>query len=207
MREVEDMQALIAKTGAKDIFALSAGALVTLRTALETSALQRIALYEPPFSINGSTPTQWVARYDNELASGNTANALVSGMQGLATVPIFTKIPRFLLVPGLSLVMALQGKGTEDDVAIRSLVPTWKHDMDIIDEMSGTLNDYRNLSAKVLLAGGTKSPRWLQVSLEGLARVIPHVERVTFPGLGHDGPEDDANPEVVAKTLREFFTR
>jgi hypothetical protein len=38
-REVEDMQALIAATGARFIFGLSSGALVSLRTALFTRRL------------------------------------------------------------------------------------------------------------------------------------------------------------------------
>src|SRR5262245_51021683 len=67
MREVEDMQALIAKTGSRNIFALSSGALVALKTALTTPTILKIAIYEPPLSINGSAPTSWVARYDREI--------------------------------------------------------------------------------------------------------------------------------------------
>ncbi|MEV6158989.1 alpha/beta hydrolase [Nonomuraea sp. NPDC052129] len=55
-REVEDLQALIATTGASQIFGLSSGALVVLRTDLVTPALDRVALYEPPLSIGGSVP-------------------------------------------------------------------------------------------------------------------------------------------------------
>src|SRR5215212_10184918 len=40
MREVEDVQALIAKTEARYIFALSSGALAALRTALDTPTIQ-----------------------------------------------------------------------------------------------------------------------------------------------------------------------
>jgi hypothetical protein len=48
------VQALIAKTGARYIFGLSAGALVVLRAARTTPALECIALYEPLFGIDGS---------------------------------------------------------------------------------------------------------------------------------------------------------
>lgn len=204
-REVEDMQALIAKTGAANIFGLSAGALVTLKTAWATPSLRNVALYEPPYSVNGSAPTSWVKRYKRELAKGKLANALVTGMQGLATVPVFTKIPRFLLAPMLAVVMMFQGKSTEEKVTIRSLVPTWQNDMKVIDEMSDTLDDYKDLRANILLLGGTKSPAWLMVSLDSLNGISPRVNRFTFEGLGHDGPEDDGNPELVAAHLSRFF--
>ena len=38
-----------------------------------------------------------------------------------------------------------------------------------------------------------------------LERTLPHVERATLPGLGHDGPEDDGQPALVAQHLRRFF--
>lgn len=47
-QEIEDLQALVTATGASRVFGLSSGALVTLRTALVTPSLDRIALYEPP---------------------------------------------------------------------------------------------------------------------------------------------------------------
>jgi pimeloyl-ACP methyl ester carboxylesterase len=56
-RESEDFQALIAETGAQNLFGLTFGAILLLQTALTMSSIQRIALYEPPLSTNGSSPT------------------------------------------------------------------------------------------------------------------------------------------------------
>src|SRR5262245_53147543 len=47
IREVEDMQALIDKTESRNVFALSSGALVALRTVLTTPTILKVALYEP----------------------------------------------------------------------------------------------------------------------------------------------------------------
>lgn len=204
-REVEDVQALIAETGARLLFGLSAGALVVLRTALVTPAVRRIGLYEPPLSVRGSTPTAWVPRYERELAAGRSAAALVTGLRGLAVVPAFVRLPRVLLVPPLRLLMLLQGRATEERTTIRSLVPTWRYDMRIVAETADTLDDYRNLRARVLLLGGTKSPAWLGVPLAELAAALPRAERVELPGLGHDGPENDGDPEAVARSLLGFF--
>jgi len=203
-KEVEDLQALIAKTGADRIFGLSTGALVVLRTA-RTSALERVALYEPPLSIDGSAPTSWLAPYEQELARGRPAAALVTAMKGMQVMPVFVRLPRFILVPLLSLVMRVQGNGDADDVPIRALTPTLRYDLQIVKEMSDTLDDDKDLPARVLLLGGTKSPAFLSLALDGLERTLPRVERVTLPDLGHDGPENDGNPHLVAQHLRRFF--
>ncbi|MGA7495100.1 MAG: alpha/beta hydrolase [Isosphaeraceae bacterium] len=204
-KEVDDVQALIAKTGARSIFGLSAGALVVLRTARATPALERVALYEPPFSIDGSAPTSWLGRYEQELARGHPAAALITAMKGMQVMPMFVRLPRFILVPTLSLVMRAQGDGHADDVPIRTLTPTLRYDVEIVKEMGDTLHDYKDLQARVLLLGGTKSPAFLNVALDGLERMLPRVERVIFPDLGHNGPEDDGKPDLVAQHLHRFF--
>jgi hypothetical protein len=177
---------------------------VVLRTA-RASELEHVALYEPPLSIGGSAPTSWLAPYEQELARGRPASALVTAMKGMQVMPVFVRIPRFILVPLLSLVMRVQGNGHADDVPIRTLTPTLRYDVQIVKEMSDTLDDYKDLQARVLLLGGTKSPAFLSLALDSLERTLPRVERVIFPDLGHDGPENDGNPHLVAQHLRRFF--
>jgi pimeloyl-ACP methyl ester carboxylesterase len=202
--EVEDIQAIIAKTEASYIFGLSSGALVALRATLTTPAIKKAALYEPPLSINGSAPTDWVPRYDREMAAGHLASAVITAMKGLGTEPLLSKLPRFVLVPFMALVLRFQNaKG--DDVELRALIPTQHFDMQVVQEMSDTLQEYSSLQTPVLLLGGTKGPTYLQGALDGLCDVLPHATRVTLPGLGHDGPEDDGRPQIVVNELRHFF--
>jgi hypothetical protein len=101
--------------------------------------------------------------------------------------------------------MRLQGDGDAEDVPIRVLAPTLRYDMEIVKEMSDTLDDYKDLQARVLLLGGSKSPPFLSVALDGLERTLPRVERATLPGLAHDGPENDGEPKLVAQQLLQFF--
>ncbi|TCO55855.1 alpha/beta fold hydrolase [Actinocrispum wychmicini] len=205
MREVEDLQALVAATGAARIFGLSTGALVTLRTALATPSLDAVALYEPPLSVNGSAPMGWVPRYDREVARGRLAAALVTGLKGLEVEPVLGRFPRFMLVPFMALGARLQGDGSGDDVPIPALIPTQHFDMRLVAEMAETARDYASLGSRVLLLGGTKSPAYLGVALDELSATIPHTQRITFPGLGHSGPDDDGDPRRVAEAVRDFF--
>lgn len=206
MREVEDVQALAAATGAARVFGLSSGALVALRTALATPVLGKIALYEPPLSIAGSAPTDWLARYDREIAAGKTGAALITSLKGIGVDPKFARLPRFVLTPLLAAGLRLQGAPPEGDVPIPQLVPTLHFDLRLVKQMADTVGDYSALRSNVLLLGGAKSPGFLTAALDELARVLPHSRRITFPGLGHSGPDDDGDPARVAETLRDFFS-
>lgn len=204
-REVGDVQALVAESGASRIFGLSAGALVALRAALAIPMLDRVALYEPPLSVDGSVPVEWLPRYEGELAAGRLAAALITVGKGLRTEPFFTRIPRPVLLPLLTIGSHLQREPSGDDVTVTELIPTQRFDMRLVREMADTLPDYAVLRARVLLLGGSKSPAYLTAALERLAATLPHARRTILPGLGHSGPENDGDPGVVARALRAFF--
>ncbi|MCR6487438.1 alpha/beta hydrolase [Amycolatopsis sp. OK19-0408] len=205
-REVEDVRALVAETGATRVFGLSSGALVALRTALVTPALERIALYEPPLSVGGSVPVGWLARFDREVAAGRSASALVTGMKGLAAEPsLFSRVPRFALVPLLAVGARLQREGAPEEVSVEQLIPTLHFDLRIVGELADTAEDYAGVTAPVLLLGGSRSAGYLRLALAKLADVLPHARRVELKGAGHSGPEDDGVPLAVARELRGFF--
>ena len=59
----EDVDAVLQKTETQNVFGLSSGALVSLQAALSLPAIQRVALYEPPLSIDRSVPVDWLPRF------------------------------------------------------------------------------------------------------------------------------------------------
>jgi pimeloyl-ACP methyl ester carboxylesterase len=204
-KECEDIAALVEKTGAENIFGLSSGALIALRSALAVARLKRIALYEPPLSLNGSTPTSWVARYDREVAQGKLPQALATAIKGIPVDPFLSALPRWFLVPPFMLGERAMDNAKGDDVSIKSLISTQHYDMVVVRETADTLHDYEALQARVLLLGGSKSPPFLKTALDALAKTLPQVERVTFPGLDHFGATNDGKPAIVAAELRRFF--
>jgi hypothetical protein len=72
------------------------------RAALVLPAIAKAALYEPPLSVNGSTPTGWVARYDREVAEGKLASATITAARGTKTAP-----PLLRFAPRLALELPL----------------------------------------------------------------------------------------------------
>jgi pimeloyl-ACP methyl ester carboxylesterase len=81
--ECEDVGALAQATGARSIFGLSSGAIIALQAALVLPAILKAAVYEPPLSVNHSTPTGWLARYDREVAQGKLASAAITAIREL----------------------------------------------------------------------------------------------------------------------------
>lgn len=81
-KEVEDLEGLLAKTGAHQVFGVSAGALICLQAALTLPAIHKAAIFEPPLLISGSLSTAFLKRFDEEMANGDVASALVTAMKG-----------------------------------------------------------------------------------------------------------------------------
>jgi pimeloyl-ACP methyl ester carboxylesterase len=209
-QDVEDMDALLTKTGAHDVFGVSSGAIISLQAALTLPAIHRAAIFEPPLMFSGSAPTRWLTRFDNEMAQGKVAAAMITGMKGAEMgPPMLNLIPRCLLERMTTMMMASEEKKAgDDDVTMRMLAPMLHYDFQLVIEMDGALESFRALRAEVLLLGGSKSPAYLTRAVDALEKVLPYVTRVEFPGLGHEASGNTdrrGQPERVAQELRRFF--
>jgi len=208
--DVQDMAALLAKTDTHDVMGVSSGAIIWLQAALTLPAIRRAVIFEPPLPINGSLPTDFVQRYEREIAQDEVAAALVSAMKGTQMgPPIFNIIPRGLLERLTTAMMASEEKKAgSDDVTMRMLAPTLHYDFQLATEMEGALERFKAIRAEVLLLGGSKSPAYLKAGLDALEKVLPHVTRVELPGLGHGATgntDRGGRPERAAAVLRQFF--
>ena len=214
-KEVEDLAALLEKTGSRHIFGVSAGGLICLQAAHLLSTVEKVALYEPALIVNGSPSIDFLPRYNREIARGKTAAALVSGMKGAQLgPPVFNSIPHWLLELLTTLSMKQEEKKARPgDITMRALAPTLHYDFQLVFEMAESIEKFRTLQAEVLLLGGDKSPAWLKAGLAALETTLPHVKRIEFPGLDHGGSSDisstnrSGHPKVVAEELQQFFAR
>ena len=212
-QEVDDLDALMTKTGAENIFGVSAGGLICLQATLTLPAIHKVAVYEPALIVNNSASTALLPRYDKEIAEGKTAAALVTGMLAAQLGPaIFNIMPRWLLEAFTTMGMKGEEKTAKaGDVTMRMLAPTLHYDFILISEMRETLERFKGIGAEMLLLGGTESPAWLKTALDALEKTLPHVKRVEFPGLNHGGSSDpsatnrSSDPAKVAQAMREFF--
>src|SRR5215211_5134538 len=208
-RDVEDIEAILTKTGAHNVFGVSSGGIICLQAALTLPTIHKAAI-EPPLFINSSVPTAVLTRFDEEMAQGKVAAALVTAMKGARMgPPIFNVMPRWLLERLTKMAMAGEDKKARGDyVTMRMLAPTLHYDFQLIVEMSPALVSFEAMPAEVLLLGGSKSPAYLKAALDALEKNLPHVKRIEFPGLNHAASwntDRGGQPEPVAQELRRFF--
>ncbi len=213
-KEVEDLDALLTKTGAYQVFGVSAGGLISLEAAYTLPAIRKIALWEPALLLDGTIHTAWLARYDQQMAQGKVAAALVTCMKGLELGgPVMNAMPNWLLESFTNMAMKSEEKTAKPEaITIRKLAPTLHYDGLLLAEMSGQLERFRTVLAEVLLLEGSKGLPYLKETLGALESVLPHVaKRIEFPGLEHGGANNPSQtnrgskPELVAQELRRFF--
>jgi pimeloyl-ACP methyl ester carboxylesterase len=209
-KEVEDLDALLDKTEATRVFGVSAGAVICLQAALTLTAIEKAAIFEPPLLINGSVSTAFLTRFDEEIAEGKVASALVTAMKGSQMgPPVFNLVPRALLELLTKMMTAVEDKKAKPgDVTMSMLASTLHDDFQLSVETAGELESFNAIGAETLLLGSSKSPAYFRVALDALEHVLPNATRIEFSGLNH-GASGNTNrggkPERVAQELRRFF--
>ena len=209
-KEVEDIGALLTKTGTHNAFGLSSGAIIMLQAALTLPAIRKAAIFEPPFFVKEPLPTSLLMRYDNEMAQDRAAAALVTGMKAAKLAPpVFNLMPRWLLELLVAMGMKSEDKKPKGGyIPLRTLAPTLHNDFRLVVEMNDKLESFKDIQAEVLLLGGSKSPAFLKAALDALNEVLPQAKRVEFSGLNHAASWNNdrgGRPEPVAQELRRFF--
>jgi pimeloyl-ACP methyl ester carboxylesterase len=214
--EVEDLHAVLTESGARLVFGVSAGGLIALEAARTLPDIDKVALYEPALVADGAKYTSWLPRFDQEIADGKVAAAMVTSMFGLELMPSFLKVVPRPLFAALTdkMLRSEDKKATADSITMRKLAPTIRYEGVIIGEMAGTADRFRSVSADVLLIGGGKGLGFLAPAREALAADLPRSRRVELPGLDHGASSDPSptNPsgkpetvEKVAREVRAFF--
>jgi len=210
--EVEDLQAVLAESGAQLAFGVSAGGLIILEAARTLTDLRKVAVYEPALVADAAPHFAWLKRFDQEMAGGDVAAAMITSMFGLHLAPSFLKVlPRFLDAATTEKSMKSEDrKAAPGDITMRKLAPTVHYEGALIAEMAGTTKAFRAVTADVLLLGGSKGLPFLRPARDALERSLPHGRRVEFPGLDHGATSDPSRtnpggkPEAVAVVAREI---
>ncbi|UTB32123.1 MAG: alpha/beta hydrolase [Methanobacterium sp. ERen5] len=209
-REMEDLNAVLRKTGAKNIFGLSSGALIALEAALNLP-MTKAAIYEPPLDIDNNVLSimSFMKRFDREISEGKIAAGTATITKDFGShfgLPkTITKLPHFLLELLFKLYLKTE-QVKEDEVPFKVLIPTFHYDYELVKEEIGQIEKFRNLKTEVLLIGGTESPAFLKKTMKKLKKTIPNVKQVELKGLSHTGPLVTGNPESVAEKLKDFFS-
>lgn len=202
--EVDDVAAIMEATGARLVFGFSSGAIVALESAL-TLPIQRLAVYEPPLSVDETFSTAWLTDYDAAIVRGDLAEALVIATK---SNEMFGHTMPYGLLKLVTRLM-LHKPGTPDNPSLRDLAPTFHYDAALVFETRDQWRRYDAIATPVLLLGGGKSPQFFKSALSALETTLPFARREQFDALNHSGPCDKnrgGHPALVAESLRRFYT-
>ncbi|MBR7838544.1 alpha/beta hydrolase [Actinospica durhamensis] len=212
--EVADLAAVLEHAGAERVFGVSAGGLVALEAARRYPSISKAALYEPALVLADSFyDNSWLPAFDAQIAAGKVPAAMVTSMFAMRLAPAALKLfPRGLLARLTDLMLKGEDKKAgPDEVTMRRLAPTIRHEGVIIGEAKGTEAGYADVAAEVLLLSGGHGLDWLRPGHDALAHTLPHARTIQYPDLDHGGSSDvtkanpKGRPDLVARDLLEFF--
>jgi pimeloyl-ACP methyl ester carboxylesterase len=207
-RDVEDVDAVLAETGASRVFGLSSGAMITLEAARTLPRVTKASVYEPPFYPNG-IDLEGIRQFNLEIDRGDFASGFVSAgrIVGLAPPPVRV-LPKPIARLLTGAVIRGDDRQTEPYEKMRDLLRGMPYDFNDVSGMQGTMNEMATIEKPMLLLSGTRSPAYLRQSVASLDLVLPQSQHIEFVGLDHSGAWNrgrGGHPETVANALREFF--
>jgi pimeloyl-ACP methyl ester carboxylesterase len=192
-REIEDLAALLEAAGGEAyLVGASSGAVLAADAANRLDGVRKLALYEPPFIVDGTHP----ARPDTYTAE--TEALIAAGDDGGAV----KKFLRHVGVPGIVVqIMAL----TPVFKKLKGVAPTLPYDLRILgDTGRGVPLDaerWSRVRVPAIVMDGGKSPQYMRNAARALSEALPKAEYRTLPGQTHI-----VKAAVVAPAVKEFLT-
>jgi pimeloyl-ACP methyl ester carboxylesterase len=192
-REVEDIAALIADAGGTAfLLGGSSGAVLALDATASGLAVNRLALYEPPFVVDGSAPP-----VPGDMV-GILTSLVAAGRRSDAVEHYLTKalgVPSAAVAAMRDSPFWMQWEATAHTLA---------YDFTI---MAGTVSGeplpagrWAAITVPTLVMDGGASPAQMHSGAQALADLLPTAERRTLPGQTHD-----VDVEVLTGVLTDFF--
>jgi pimeloyl-ACP methyl ester carboxylesterase len=193
-REIEDVAALItAAGGSAYLFGISSGAVLTIDAAARGLPVPKLAVYEPPFIVDGSrppVPDDFIPGLHQLLAKGNRSE-------------VVKRFMRLVGVPGIFIVLMRLFPTWPKLTAVAHTVP---YDLTILQGTQAgralPKERWAAVRSPSLVLDGGKSPQWMRNGAKALADLLPQSAYRTLPGQTHM-----VKPEVLAPALIEFFTQ
>lgn len=192
-REIEDIAALIGVAGGRaSLFGMSSGAVLAVEAAASGIAVDRLALYEPPFIVDDSRPgfpDDYVEVLDGFVQTGRRSEA----------VEYF-----FAAAVGLPAEQIAAMKGTSFWSEMERVAHTIAYDgrimMGAYQNRQLPKSRWSTATMPALVLDGSASFPFMHAAADSVAAALPHARRQTLDGQTHG-----AAPEVLAPVLQQFF--
>lgn len=202
VKEVEDLVALTAETNAKYVFGHSFGGVISLQAAA-LPGIKKLAVYEPPISVNNSIPDNWLPGFEKAISNNNKVEAMTLFLKALPP-PDIRNFPGWMLKLIVCAVKIME-RNKEEESKMLNLLYTIPSDMKIVKQLEPFIEKYKSMTTHTLLMSGTKSQIFFQQSVRLLGQILPTSDTKIFEGFDHYSPE--GNVEKISKALVQFYKR
>jgi pimeloyl-ACP methyl ester carboxylesterase len=191
-RELEDLAALIeALGGSVSVFGHSSGAVLALEAAMQGLPIERFAVYEPPYVVDGRRPLP-PGDLDERLI------ALVRDDRRDDAVALFSTE-----AVGLTAAVVDGMRAAPEWGWLTSLAHTLPYDTAIHHGYTLPAARLAELSLPLLALDGSESSPSLRATAQAVADSVPGARHLTLEGEDHGVLQ---HPEALEATLVEFFT-
>jgi pimeloyl-ACP methyl ester carboxylesterase len=188
-REVEDLAALIAAAGGSTfVYGHSSGATLALEAAAAGIAIDKLAVYEPPYVVDDTrppVPPDALDRLRGLIAAGRRREAAELFLIECVTAPPAT-------------VEAMQQSPMWP--SLQALAHTLPYDLAIVGTGDLAAERLAAIAVPTLVMDGGASPQWARNSVAAVAAAIPRATRRTLAGETHS-----VDPKRLQPLLVEFF--
>jgi pimeloyl-ACP methyl ester carboxylesterase len=207
-REVEDIQALIDEAGGSALlYGISSGAVLALEAASKLpTRVKKLALYEPPFIIDGArppVPEDYVEQLNAAMAAGRPGDAVEIFMTEALRIPA-------------EFVAQMRGAPANELAGAEIKVPEWTEmekvahtlaydGMVMGDTMSGKPlppNKWASATSPALVIVGGNSEAFFHDGAQAIVHALPNARLRIL-----DGQDHAVSPEALAPVLLEFFEK
>ncbi|MNC08640.1 putative hydrolase [compost metagenome] len=197
-KECEDVQAIREATGANYLFGHSFGGLVSLEVAMKDSSFTKLALYEPGVLLQPMDDT-WMSNYEQAMQRNDFRGAFTHFVRGMGNTPL-SGLPFWYS----KFILRMMIRGKHWHKTSRLLTQNLNEHREVQSHASSYPN-YKKIMSEVLLLSGGKSPKSTKEMIEELNHTLADSSIETFPQLDHFGPENDNEPDKIARALKNFF--
>ncbi|MDB5137452.1 MAG: alpha/beta hydrolase [Mucilaginibacter sp.] len=187
-REIEDLHALIKEGGESAfVYGISSGAVLALKAVAAGLPVTRLALYEPPFNIDGKyrkAPAGYICKLRTMISEGRKGDAVKYYLTKVIGVPaIFAFILK--LTPNWS--------------KMKANANALPYDAEIMGD--GSVPDQiGTITTPTIAIAGEKSPAMLREAAQAVANKLKNGKYGILKGQTHNVSE-----KVLAPVLTDFF--
>jgi pimeloyl-ACP methyl ester carboxylesterase len=195
-REIEDIAALVEAAGGEAyLFGGSSGGVLALDATAAGIGITKLAVYEPPFVVDGSRPAapdKFADTLREMLAQGRRGDAAEAFMVQGANMPA-------QMVAGMR-------QAPFWEPGVEAVAHTLVYDALI---MEGTMTGqplpasrWKSVTIPTLVLAGGNSPEWAHAGAKSLAEILPDAQFEVVEGQAHD-----VSAETLAPVLINYLQR